>query len=189
MLGGTQSLRFGREDKNLAAVRWIGDNILPALSTLGQDARDPLNKSQSLDNAAIWTMLAVCTKWYGVRGKLQRSIVDQTREACDQRKYKAARGLTPVRPVPKKGPLGGGANLPWFSRCVRAWLRPLLPGQSGCDAAAGGGLTSASPQSVRHWHSPVHPGSLNCFASTSHGQDCQVPFWRRPRPAGRCQEQ
>jgi hypothetical protein len=36
MLRGKQSLRFGRDDKNLAAVRWIGDNILPALSSGGK---------------------------------------------------------------------------------------------------------------------------------------------------------
>src|ERR1700722_5829228 len=41
----------------------------------------------------------------------------------------------------KRAPLGRGANLPWFSRCVRAWLRLARycwGWAIGCDAAPWG---------------------------------------------------
>ena len=70
----------------------------------------------------------------------------------------------------KKGPLGGGANLPWFSRCVRAWLRtfvivvvePLVATQHPEGRAAR--KTAASHQSVNPHSKMTSSRPLNCFA-------------------------
>src|ERR1700730_19105490 len=101
----------------------------------------------------------------------------------------------------KRAPLGRGANLPWFSRCVRAWLRPLTAEEPSVATQHPGGRAGKAIAASHRWANSLpkkaSPKPLNCYASTLRGQGCHAtlhpcpsccrsPPEHCPGPRGRC---